>query len=466
MADSQPDASSTARPWRAAALASAGCSLLFVVVYSATNAIASSRTDVGSFAWDWELDLPLIEWLIVPYMSIDAFFVATPFLCTGRREVRILAARICTAVLVAGACFLVWPLRLAFERPQVDGALGPVFEFLHGFDQPFNLFPSLHVTLIFILRWTWHRHVRGAWRWLMHGWFVLVTLSTVFTHQHQVIDLAGGLVLAMLVFYLFPTGLIARRDHVVTRAPSPRLASRFAGGAALLALLAWGVSRWSWIGFWLAVWGALALVLVAAGYAKLGPRVFRKYAGYLSLPARFLLWPYLLPLWTVRVWHWSREPEPFAAVTDGVLFGRLPDAALAKRLRGAGVRAVLDLTAEHSETPALRGGDYLELPVLDLTTPEPAVLDRAVEFVERRATAESGAKVYVHCALGYERSATVVAAWLLHAGRCASVDEAVERVCAMRSRRVPTERVRRAVTAWWECGGRRAVPTLAPTHHG
>ena len=177
-----------ARPIKAAALASAGCSALFLVAYSITNAIAATRGDLPVFFYEWERSIPVVPFLIVPYMSIDAFFVVAPFLCTSVGEVKIFAKRICTAILVAAAFFLAWPLRFAFERPQVDGVFGPVFELLHTFDQPHNLFPSLHIALVFILRWTYHRHVRGFWRVVMHTWFALVTVSTVLTLQHHVID--------------------------------------------------------------------------------------------------------------------------------------------------------------------------------------------------------------------------------------------------------------------------------------
>ena len=69
--------------WSAALL-----SLLFVVVYGGTNWFTAQRpaTQVTTWYFDWELAvIPFVPLLIVPYMSIDLFFVAAPFLCRDRR---------------------------------------------------------------------------------------------------------------------------------------------------------------------------------------------------------------------------------------------------------------------------------------------------------------------------------------------------------------------------------------------
>lgn len=60
---------------------SAALSLLFVFVYGACNALAGSRADVGTAFFSWELRIPFVPALILPYMSIDLFFVASFVLC-------------------------------------------------------------------------------------------------------------------------------------------------------------------------------------------------------------------------------------------------------------------------------------------------------------------------------------------------------------------------------------------------
>ena len=54
-------------------------SVLFLTVYSGTNWLTSQCSDVGIWYYDWERFIPFVPLMIIPYMSIDLFFVAAPF---------------------------------------------------------------------------------------------------------------------------------------------------------------------------------------------------------------------------------------------------------------------------------------------------------------------------------------------------------------------------------------------------
>ncbi len=125
-----------------AARTSAGLSLLFLAVYGSCNWFTSLRTDVGTWYFEWERRIPFVPLMILPYMSIDLFFVAGPFLCRDRAELGTFRRRIVLAIVAAGGVFLLFPLRFAFERPAVTGWLGAVFDAFRTLDQPYNLFPS------------------------------------------------------------------------------------------------------------------------------------------------------------------------------------------------------------------------------------------------------------------------------------------------------------------------------------
>ncbi|MGH8093076.1 MAG: phosphatase PAP2 family protein [Chthoniobacterales bacterium] len=179
---------------------SAGLSLLFVVVYGGCLWITSRRHEVGVFYFAWERAIPFVPFMILPYLSIDLFFVAAPFLFPDEHELNLYLRRVASAIVVAGICFLVLPLRFAFPRPHAAGWLGALFDWFRALDAPNNLFPSLHAALLVFLVDAYARHLRGLTRAATLGWFVLVGLSPLLTHQHHVIDIGGGFALAGVCF--------------------------------------------------------------------------------------------------------------------------------------------------------------------------------------------------------------------------------------------------------------------------
>ncbi len=181
--------------------ASVGLSVLFLVVYSGCNWITAQRHDVGTIYFEWERLIPFVPLMIVPYMSIDLFFVTAPFLFRDARELKVFVARVASAIFLAGVCFLVIPLRFAFPRPHAEGWLGALFNWFRRIDAPYNLFPSLHAALLLFLIEAYARHLRGPKRSAVMFWFVLIGLSPLLTHQHHVIDILGGFVLAVFCFF-------------------------------------------------------------------------------------------------------------------------------------------------------------------------------------------------------------------------------------------------------------------------
>jgi membrane-associated phospholipid phosphatase len=196
-------AQGTARSTAKALAVSVGLSILFLIVYGGCNWMTARRANVGTFYFDWERDIPFVPFFILPYMSIDLFFVTAPFLCRTERELSMLGKRIATAIIVAGACFLLFPLRFAFPRPHADGWLGSIFDWFRGMDAPYNLLPSLHAALMLILLDVYFRNTRGLIRIAIVAWFILIALSPLLTYQHHLIDIVGGFVLAGLCFLIF-----------------------------------------------------------------------------------------------------------------------------------------------------------------------------------------------------------------------------------------------------------------------
>jgi membrane-associated phospholipid phosphatase len=403
----------------------------FFLTYGAANTLAAQRGHVGSIVFAWEYSIPFMAWTIVPYWSIDAFYGLSLLLCRTRRELDTHARRLLTAQIVAVACFVLFPLRLAFGRPETTGLAGFLFDSLTSFDQPFNQAPSLHIALLVIL-WVFYARIVPRWaRWPVHVWAFLVGASVLTTYQHHFIDVPTGALLGFLCLYLWPD---KATSPFALAAPTEdrqrlRLALYYTLGAAVLAAVGFAVGS---AALWL-LWPAVSLLLVATIYAVLGPAGFQKDPdGRMSLAAQALLAPYLVGAW-INSRAWTRHDPAPVAIADSVSLGRFPS-------RNDGFAAVVDLAAE---LPS-RVGNCCARPMLDLVTPTPAQLRDAAAAIE---AARAAGPVLVCCALGFSRSAASVATWLLATRRAATVDDAIALVRRARPRIVLGATARAAIAA-------------------
>nr|WP_314527112.1 phosphatase PAP2/dual specificity phosphatase family protein [uncultured Pseudomonas sp.] len=386
---------------------------LFFSTYGFATWVTSQRSDVGTLVFDWETHMPFWAWTIVPYWSIDLLYGFSLLLPNTRHELKQHALRLLSAQVIAVSCFLIWPLRFTFERPELDGVFGWLFAVLAGFDKPFNQAPSLHIALLVILWVMYQRHTQGFWRWLVHGWFALIGISVLTTYQHHFIDLPTGALAGWLCVWLWPvehpSPLLNAR---LTRDPKRwRLGVRYGVGALALAIFAFVMGgAWLWI-----LWPAVSLALVKANYFVLGAAGFQKRAdGQLTPAARWLYAPYLAAAW-INSRLWTRKHAQPDLIVDNVWLGRIPTTNEQEPFK-----AIVDLCAELPINP--QGCAYHAIPVLDLIAPSPAECLQAAQAIERLRT--SG-PLLVCCALGYSRSATAVAAWLLHTGRAATIEDAL-----------------------------------------
>jgi protein-tyrosine phosphatase len=251
-------------------------------------------------------------------------------------------------------------------------------------------------------------------------------------------DLVGGLMVAGFAFYVFRETDSRRR---VT--PNIRIGCYYAAGAMMVLMPA------NVLGFWgtFLLWPAAALGITAGAYFGLGPGIFHKTDGRLPWSTRFVLAPMLIGQYMSLVYY-RRSCRAWDEVVPAVLIGRTLTEAEAAEAIKQGVTAVLDLTAEFSEAAAFRNTTYRNLPILDLTTPTQEQLNEAAAFIAEEALRGT---VYVHCKIGYSRSAAVVGAYLLASGQTATVDDAVEMICEVRPSIIIRPEVVEALCAFANC---------------
>ena len=390
-------------------------SILFLGVYGACNYISSTRTDVGELYFAWEAYIPFIPILIIPYMSIDLFFLGAPFLCNKKEELILFVKRIMLGIFIAGAFFLAMPLEFAFERPVPDGWLKPIFLFLHGFDQPYNLFPSLHIILRTILAHKYAEKTSGWLRVVIHVWFFLIGVSTICIYQHHILDIVGGFIVAIVIFYI-----VREKPKYYPKTKNFRIGYYYIGLFIFLSIII--LYFWSWSSLLLII--PLSILIVIVGYFGQGSSIVNKVDGIISLPSKIVLAPWLLGQY-LSLLYYKQQCDCWSYVTPNVFIGRVLNNVEADELLNNGVTAVVDMTCEFSEADNFiaLNKKYLNIQVLDLTAPSIASLDQVADFI--MAESREGA-VYVHCKIGYSRSVAAVAAYLLKSNKVNTVKEAIK----------------------------------------
>ncbi|MFC3096126.1 hypothetical protein DRW07_05545 [Alteromonas sediminis] len=183
------------------------------------------------------------------------------------------------------------------------------------------------------------------------------------------------------------------------------------------------------------IWIAASLFTVSYAYVANKPSIFRK-KGNGAIPAyiRWLFWPFLVgaSIYNFFARRLDKVP-PVQQINEHVFLACRLFPSDIQELRDKGVTGILDVTAEFdgldwsSEDNELR---YLNIPVLDHTSPNSKDLKRAITWLHNQIL--DNGKVVIHCALGRGRSVLVTAAYLLSQDETLTLPDAMKSISTIR----------------------------------
>lgn len=361
--------------------------LAFAMCYLSANQLAWRQGVVRHIALPFEAAIPFLPWMIIPYLSSGVFFCLVFFMAGSQNQVRIFSQRMLLATVLASLVFVIFPLQFSWHRPAIHHQLlAFLYEMLGLMDKPYNQLPSLHVAFCILF---WHtlrlQLPPGTGRIFLAGWLALMAASTLFTYQHHVLDIVGGIALA-----LFCMQAVARK----IKEPQVAFYYLMLAGITLVA----GVF---FLHSWLALYVMGCLLLVSLAYWRRDANFMHKTGGRHPWWIWVLYAPYLIGYqltWLAVMWRERRKPV-MLRLTEQLWVGRRLNAAEAMQLPAD--CCIIDLGNELSETPLLRTHSYWHYPLLDLLTPPPDAVAAILQRMREEITA--GNTVYLHCAMGYSR---------------------------------------------------------------
>jgi protein-tyrosine phosphatase len=384
---------------------------LFFILYGWANGYAAllPKERVGEIVYDWEKHIPFLPSTILPYWSIDLLYGLSLFLPMTKFAQRQHALRLLVATPIAVLFFLLFPLTFSTIKPECFGVWKSLFDALMGFDKPFNQSPSLHIILLVILWRIYLPHFNKVGKVLWNVWCFLIGISVLTTFQHHFIDIPAGFLTGLLICYLFPLS----QDHFWKwgKIKSKRLAIAYSVVGSLFFILAFLCPISIALIF---IWIGISLLFVGLGYFGLGAIVFQKKEnGSFTFAANILFFPYRWMSRLIRNVFFKSYQSP-QKISDKLYLGAF---WMTKKHR---YDAVFDVCAEYKKSKN-RNPKYISYPLIDLATPTIEELNLGVKKLDELI--QNNDTVFIHCALGMSRSATLVFAWLLYANKVKTVNE-------------------------------------------
>ena len=172
----------------------------FVLLFGGSDLLTAHRSLRLPIHLPWERDIPLVPEAVWIYMTIYALFLMAPFVLRTRQEIIALGLTHASLVAAAAIGFLAVPARLAYPAigdPAGNGVTAALYRVADRLNLDYNLLPSLHVALsvscvaVYAPR---ARRLGSSFLWL---WAAAISVSTIVTHFHHVLDAVTGFALGL-----------------------------------------------------------------------------------------------------------------------------------------------------------------------------------------------------------------------------------------------------------------------------
>jgi membrane-associated phospholipid phosphatase len=147
---------------------------------------------------------PLWAVWVVPYMLWEPTWIICLLYAAWKMEAQMFRAFVAAmwfTMLSGLTSFVVYPTYI--ERPTLVGQdiFTEMLRWLYTNDDVYNAFPSGHLYIITVIALFYTRwHPQGRWVWI--AYITMVSFSTLFTVQHYLPDIFGGIALGWIGYHV------------------------------------------------------------------------------------------------------------------------------------------------------------------------------------------------------------------------------------------------------------------------
>ena len=186
---------------------------VFIIFYKLLN---NGTGDINSLVTTVDDTIPFLKIFIIPYITWYGYMaVGLIYLCMKNRKsyyTSLISLNIGISV-----CYIIYMIfQTTVPRPIITDSdiLSKLVSLIYKNDNPFNCFPSMHVTTTYIIMKGINSSEKNIIISLIYNIIgILIIISTQFVKQHVVLDLVFAILLSEVVFRVVSSG---KKEYIIT----------------------------------------------------------------------------------------------------------------------------------------------------------------------------------------------------------------------------------------------------------
>ena len=174
--------------------------ILFVVLYGGASMLGASLPWHFKLMLPFETSIPFVPEAAIIYLSLNLLLGLAPFVLRTWQALFPLFAALLVELLIGTLLFLVFPIEAPYSERSTEGAVGMIFAVADRVNLEGNFFPSLHVAFATTAVLAYAPKTGSLGQVVLYGWAGAIALCTLLIHEHYVLDVVAGFLLAVLVW--------------------------------------------------------------------------------------------------------------------------------------------------------------------------------------------------------------------------------------------------------------------------
>lgn len=174
-----------------------GFLICFYSLYGLASYLANFIPWRTSVIFAWETQVPFLPWTSIVYLSITVLILLPLVIIRDKKQIGNLIKIMLMQTLIGSLIFIIYPVTNNFPDRQGNGLFYQIFKFADTLNLTGNNLPSLHVCLAVTVAIVLAREASIRQQTFYYLWAISIAISTLTIHEHGIIDIASGFVLAL-----------------------------------------------------------------------------------------------------------------------------------------------------------------------------------------------------------------------------------------------------------------------------